>query len=267
MVTEEGSGEYISTTIGLKMNFLALSCWDPHVRVSLVQKCDRLFQREASSEHSRGGLLLKEREKQTFQPHIIKPKGRTTFFKFGVALHFYQYCLCVCEGIRNPWQSLSARHIGCLILSFFFFSFSPKYVFICSLLAFLSLLLWISPIYCLTLAMALLMCPWERTHWHVCFFFWGRGEGDAGWWVHLRPFPLPAAALWRAQLRWVCVSDSLYTEHTLQEWLKTNRKFHQSSRITHSFWEMLVRNAFSLLHFALMWARFIIWMIIKDEKC
>lgn len=62
---------------------------------------------------------------------------------------------------------------------------------------------------------------------HICLFSWSRWKGYAGWWVYLWPFPLPAAALWRTQLWWVCGASAVYST-TLQEWLKTNKKSAES---------------------------------------
>lgn len=35
-----------------------------------------------------------------------------------------------------------------------------------------------------------------------------RWKGHAGWWIHLWPLPLPAAALWGTQLRWVSAGQT-----------------------------------------------------------
>lgn len=55
---------------------------------------------------------------------------------------------------------------------------------------------------CVCLPMPVCVCAFSDSCSCVdVFLLLDRWEGHAGWWVYLWPFPLPAAALWRTQLR------------------------------------------------------------------
>lgn len=74
-------------------------------------------------------------------------------------------------------------------------------VYVCAYLC-MCLCIWLSA--CVRVCAFVYMCVCMHVCVCVCFFSPARWEGHAGWWVHLWPFPLPAAALWRTQLRCVC---------------------------------------------------------------
>lgn len=119
------------------------------------------------------------------------------------------------------------RIIFCVIL------FSAECILICSLLFFQHSFLSLSILYSLTFSMASLMClftpVWLCVQQQVCVFWsCARWEGYAGWWVHLWPFPLPAAALRRTQLRWVCLDDSSFNVLNQSSEMTENRR-HKSS--------------------------------------
>lgn len=72
---------------------------------------------------------------------------------------------------------------------------------------------------CVSACVCVFACVWVG----ACFFSLARWEGHAGWWVYLWPFPLPAATLWRTQLRCACVSACVFTKRIWKQFKRNHR--------------------------------------------